>query len=137
LLRNLERCVDEAFAELIHGPWRAVPVAAGWQPAIEVRETADEYLVLVDLPGIWPEDVSVHVENHTLVVHGKRSSQRQGQVGAVVYTECVQGEFLRRVPLPGVVDEAQFQTSFAQGLLLVTFSKRRAAGAKTARHEET
>ena len=126
LLRNLERCVDEAFAELIHGPWRSSPLAAGWQPAIEVRETSGEYLVLVDVPGLSPEEVNVYVEDQTLVIHGKQTSQWRGQAGAMIYTERVQGEFVRRIPLPGAVERSLLRSSFAQGLLLVRLPKRRA-----------
>jgi len=126
LLRSLERCVDEAFAELIHGPWRSLPSAAGWQPAIEVRETSEEYLVLVDLPGVTPEEVNVYVENQTVVVHGKRSSQRRGQAGAMIYTERTEGEFVRRIPLPSVVEGSLLQASFAEGLLFVRLPKQRA-----------
>jgi HSP20 family molecular chaperone IbpA len=97
LLRDLERRVDEAFAELMHGPWRGPSAAMGWEPAIDVRESPQEYLVLVDLPGVMPGEVNVQVEGRTLVVRGKRTSQQWAQAGAMIYTERLQGEFVRRV----------------------------------------
>jgi HSP20 family protein len=109
---------------LIHTPWRSA--AVGWQPAIEVRETSGEYLVFVDLPGMLPEEVSVHVEDRTLVVRGKQTSQRRGRAGAMIYTERAEGEFVRRIPLPGEVEGSSLQISFAQGLLLVRLPKGRA-----------
>jgi HSP20 family protein len=123
---DLERRVDEAFAELIHGPWRGPSAALGWEPAIDVHERPQEYLVLVDLPGVMPGEVEVHVEGQTLVVHGKRAAQHWAHSGAMIYTERFQGEFVRRIPLPGAVEAAGLQASFTHGLLLIRLPKRAA-----------
>jgi HSP20 family protein len=126
LLGDLERRVDEAFAQLIHGPWRSPSGAIGWEPAIDVHETHNDYFVLVDIPGVMPEEVRVYVEDQTLVVHGRRASQQLAKAGAVIYAERFQGEFVRRFPLPGDVDPANLQVSFARGLLIIQLPKPRA-----------
>ena len=126
LLGDLERRVDEAFAELIHGPWRGPSATTlGWEPAIDVHESQGEYLVLVDLPGVLPEEVGVYVEGQTLVVHGKRTARQWAKSGAMIYTERFQGEFVRRIPLPSAVEPSGLQVSFAQGLLLIQLPKPR------------
>jgi HSP20 family molecular chaperone IbpA len=73
-----------------------------------------------------PGEVRVHVEDQTLVVHGRRVSQQLTKAGAVIYTERFQGEFVRRIPLPGDVDPAGLKVSFAQGLLIIQLPKPRA-----------
>lgn len=123
LFGDLERRVDEVFAELIHGPWRVSSAALNWEPAIDVHETPEEYVILVDLPGVMPNEVRVHFEHQTLVVHGTRTSQQLSRTGTAIYTERFQGEFVRRIPIPGSVDSAHMQVSFVQGLLLVQIPK--------------
>lgn len=127
LLRNLERCVDEAFAELIHARWGA-GIAAAWQPAIEIHETAEEYLVVVDLPGVTPDEVRVRVDDHLLTIHGRRAAQRRGKAGEMIYSERTEGEFMRSIPLPSAVDPALSEIHFDQGLQIIRLTKRRSAG---------
>jgi HSP20 family protein len=94
-----------------------------WGPAIEVRESPHEYLVLVDLPGVLPEEVRVSVEGQTLVVQGTRTSHQWTQAGAMIFTERFQGEFVRRIPLPNAVDPSGLQLQFEQGLLFIRLPK--------------
>jgi HSP20 family protein len=123
LLGDIERRVDEVFAELIHGPWRSPSAVLGWEPAVDIHETGNEYTVLVDLPGVGPGEVNVSIEDQTLVVHGTRSSQKWAESGAMIYTERFQGEFVRRIPLPGPVDPAGLDVRSSQGLLLIQLPK--------------
>lgn len=123
LLGDLERRVDEAFAELIHGPWQGVSATLAGRPAIDVHESRDEYFVLVDLPGVLPTEVHAYVENQTLIVHARRASHEWTKSGTMIYTERLQGEFVRRIALPGAVDPSKMQFSFAHGLLLIQLPK--------------
>jgi HSP20 family protein len=124
LLGDLERRVDAAFAELIHAPWRSSPGVLSFEPAIELRESEHEYLVVVDLPGVMPDEVRVEAEERTLVLRGTRTSEQWAQADTMVYTERLQGEFVRRIPLPAAVVPSGLQVTFAQGLLLVRLPKR-------------
>lgn len=124
LLSDLERRVDEAFSALIHGPWNASSLG-NWEPAIDLSEGKDEYLVVIDLPGVTPEEVKVTVEGQVLIVHGRRTSQQWTQTGATIYAERFEGEFVRRIPLPDAVDHSRVETQFAQGLLFIRLPKRR------------
>jgi HSP20 family protein len=122
---NLERKVDETFAELIHRPWHSQQQRLGWVPPVDVRETAAEYVVIVDLPGVSPGEVKVWVEGHCVVVCGKRETERWVQTGSLVYTELKQGEFLRRIPLATAVDSTRLDVSAVHGLLIIRLPKHR------------
>ena len=59
---DLDRRIDQVFSELIHEPWGCDFGAAAWQPAVDVYETGDAYLIEVDIPGVPPENVEVQVD---------------------------------------------------------------------------
>src|SRR6476646_10320088 len=44
----------------------------GFTPALDIRETAEEYWLSFDLPGVKPEDVSIEVNDQMLTVSGTR-----------------------------------------------------------------
>jgi HSP20 family protein len=125
LLGDLERRVDEVFAELIHGPWRGPSAVLGWEPTVDIHETGNQYTVLVDLPGVVPGEVNVSIEDQTVIVHGTRSSEHWGKSDAMIYTERFRGEFVRRIPLQGPVDPAGLDVSSSHGLLLIQIPKLR------------
>jgi HSP20 family protein len=126
LRRDLDRRVDEVFVELIHSPWRGPSTAFDWEPAIDVCESPQEYLVLVELPGVMPGEVHVQVDGQTLVIHGTRTSQQWSQAGAMIYSERFHGDFMRRIPLPGAVEGSGLKVTFSQGLVLIRLPKRQA-----------
>lgn len=123
LLSNLERQVDAAFAELIHAPWRRAALSCTFEPAVDLRELEREYVVVVDLPGVLPDEVSVQVEDQTLILRGTRTAEHWAQAGTAIYAERVQGQFVRCLPLPRPVDRTQLDVSFAQGLLFIRIPK--------------
>jgi HSP20 family protein len=46
------------------------------RPACDILETADELLLLADMPGVKSDDVDVRFENGELTIHGRRSNIR-------------------------------------------------------------
>jgi HSP20 family protein len=49
------------------------------QPRVDILENDDELLLLVDLPGVKPEDVDIRFENGELALHGRRQPQSPGK----------------------------------------------------------
>ena len=46
--------------------------SGGWTPLADVYETAEGFVVQIEVPGIAEEDIEVHVDGDTLVVKGQR-----------------------------------------------------------------
>ena len=53
-------------------PGAAPPASGGWMPLADVYETAEAFVVLMELPGIGEEDVEVPLDGDRLVVRGER-----------------------------------------------------------------
>lgn len=120
---NLEQQIDQAFDELIHRQWGMGP-RASWQPDIDVYETADAYLVEADVPGVTPEDIQVHVEEHSLTISGSRRSDIVEQSAHSVRVERRKGEFSRRFYLEHAVDPSNVQRTHTEGTLHLVIPKR-------------
>ncbi|HEY8551020.1 MAG TPA: Hsp20/alpha crystallin family protein [Vicinamibacterales bacterium] len=101
-------------------------VGAGWAPPVDVFETADAYVVVVELAGLEPGDFDVQATDETLTVSGRRG----GEVGDVrfLHVERGYGEFSRAFAFPERIDVRAVSASFRNGLLTVTVPKRPSAG---------
>jgi HSP20 family protein len=99
----------------------------GFVPALDVRETEDEYLVFVDLPGVKSEDVVVELSDQALTVSGSRAPVETGEPQRL---ERPSGSFVRRLTLPKGVDSDKVVAEYKEGVLELRIPKRAEAKAK-------
>ena len=103
------RLLDEMFRTSGNG--RRV---TGFTPPLDVCETEDEYLVLVDLPGVKSEDVTIEFNDQVLTVTGTRVAVETGESQLV---ERPYGSFVRNLTLPKGVDSEQIKAEYHDGVL--------------------
>lgn len=94
-------------------------------PPVDVIETPDEVLVLVDLPGVEPQAIEVTLVGNMLTIQGSCpvSLMQPGQT--VHRTERPVGRFERSLPLPCPVDGAQVSAHSNQGVLTIRLTRQR------------
>jgi HSP20 family protein len=118
--------VDELFEELVYRPW-AISGRPGWRPPLDLHETADAYLVVIDLPDVAPEEVRVVVGERDLVVAGLRqSAPPEGVLSQRCERPC--GPFERTVNFPQAVDARQARAEYRRGTCHIHLPKKRPAG---------
>ena len=98
--------------ELLRG-WNANQ-ATGFSPPLDVRETDDAYLVLVDLPGVKVDEVTLEVSDRVLSISGSRAAV---ETGDVQLSERPFGSFVRTLTLPQGVDEDKIAADYTDGVL--------------------
>ena len=121
---RLSQEVDRLFDELIHRPWGSVRTAAeDWSPQVDLYETDAAFILEADLPGVQPQEVSIVIENGTILLQGQRSVTRRVAQGSLHYGERRSGSFLRRIPLPVSVDHTNMRVECVNGVFRVTLPK--------------
>ena len=91
-------------------------------PATDIYETPGELVLVVDLPGVKPEGLSVTVEDNVLVIRGVPPAA-EPEPGEVLLQEFATGEFYRAFQLPADFDTANVQASLKQGVLTLRLPK--------------
>jgi HSP20 family protein len=86
----------------------------GYTPVLDVRETPDEYLALVDLPGVKSEDVTIEVNDQVLTISGMRVPVETGETQLV---ERPYGSFVRSLTLPKGVNSDEIRADYKDGVL--------------------
>lgn len=95
-----------------------------WSPAVDVFETAEEFVLTAEVPGIEREQIDLQVKDQMLLLKGQRSLA--GEVSQQVYhrLERPSGVFERRFSLSEDIDGDKVRASLNQGILTVTLPKR-------------
>lgn len=108
---------------------------ADWTPSVDVSETDTEYRIRAALPAVDKNDVTVTVENGSLVMRGERKARREEANERVHRVEIAQGSFYRSFAMPSDADADKVKAQYHDGMLDVTIHKipsKKPAGRKVA-----
>jgi len=94
-----------------------------WAPAVDVRETAEEFFVRMDLPGVASKDVKVSVFEDTLTVSGERRESTEAKDVKWHYVERSHGSFERRFQLGKTVQADKVSATYQDGVLEIRVPK--------------
>jgi HSP20 family protein len=120
---DLGQRIEQAFSELIYEPWGRGIERKAWQPAIDIYETDDAYLIEADLPGVPPDSVAIRVDGERLTICGTRQSVAWLQEGRSIRIERARGEFCRSLHLEHRVDVEHIDKQYEHGILRVRLPK--------------
>ncbi len=115
---------------------RHEPVSPAWSPNADIFEGPDGLLVRVELPGIAPDAVDLHVDDQVLVIRGVRRDPQGGETAAGYRFRQMEidfGPFERVLPLPFPIDGAHAHASIEHGLLTIRLPRAAAARARHVR----
>lgn len=98
----------------------------GWQPAIDISDEKDHYLVKADLPGLKKEDIKISVEDNILTIRGERRHEAEKKEKNYYRLERSYGAFERRLTLGDVKSEA-ISAKYLDGVLEVSIPKAESA----------
>jgi HSP20 family protein len=93
-------------------------------PALDLSETDAALEIRLDLPGLKPEGIDVHLSGGTLTVSGERVEETGEKDRTIHRSERRTGRFSRSVTLPCGVDEDAASAQYRDGVLIITLPKR-------------
>ena len=96
----------------------------GWRPSLDLYETADEFIVLIDLAGIQPQELEVVVESQNVRISGNRCRPRQENVTRVHHMEIDFGPFSHALRLPSQVNPDGASSTYRDGFLMINLPKQ-------------
>ena len=125
--------LDGLFDELLR-PALVWEGSAAPQIRVDVKETAEAYVVHAELPGVKKEAIEVEIEGNEVSIAAEIGAKRENRDGEKwLRTERVFGKSARRFALPQEIDEGRADAKFADGVLELTLPKKApAAGRKIA-----
>jgi HSP20 family protein len=105
----------------------ATEVAGTWEPPVDIYETDDAIVLQVELPGVSKDAVNVELHEHTLRLSGERTREPAGTGGQYHREEGRYGAFQRAFRMPTIVDEANIQATYTDGVLALRLPKQATA----------
>lgn len=99
-------------------------VSAQWSPPVDIYETGEAFVMLVEVPGVDQEDIALEISDDTLVMRGERPLNTVDPSLSYHRIERANGVFQRSFRLPTGVDSEQVRAIYRDGVLEVVVPKR-------------
>jgi HSP20 family protein len=122
-LESFSTRLNQMLGQPVESGRREDGVFADWSPALDIEERDQEYLVKTDLPDVKKEQVKVGIENGVLTIEGERKYEKDETTKRVHRLEREYGKFVRRLAMPGEVDQPKVAAEFKDGVLTVHLPK--------------
>lgn len=113
---ELDRLFEAPLART--GQW-----LSGWNPALDVRENKENFVVRVEVPGMKKEDIDVSLVDGTLTISGERKQETEHKGTEVHRSERFYGRFERSIALPAAVASDRIGAQYKDGVLTITLPK--------------
>jgi HSP20 family protein len=114
---TVRRLFDDPFgADLLAPELRVFPPA-------EITETAEEFMVTAETPGMTRDDLQIDFEKGILTIRGEKEDKQEQKDRRYHLVERAYGSFQRSFSFPGSVDSEKLTADFSDGILTVHLPK--------------
>jgi HSP20 family protein len=134
---SLRREIDRLFDDFEWGSWRSPfrralfdvepflrgEVKWGKVPAVDVVDTATNYEITAELPGLDEKDIEVKFSDGTLTIRGEKKEEKEEKKKDYFMSERHYGSFQRSFTVPDGIDPEKIEAAFKNGVLTVTLPK--------------
>ena len=94
-----------------------------WNPAVDLYEKDDYYVIKAELAGVNKEDIAIDLKDRVLTISGERSYENEVKQENYYRRERSYGKFQRAFTLPADVDSDKIKAEFKDGLLQIEVPK--------------
>ena len=94
-----------------------------WDPAVDLYEKDDHFIIKAELPGIKKDDIKVDLKDRVLTLSGERTYDNEVKEENYYRRERSYGKFQRAFTLPVDVDSEKIKAEFKDGVLQIEVPK--------------
>jgi HSP20 family protein len=122
-LKNLERLVarDPLLRDIVNPMLPASRKGGRFSPAVDVVETDDSWILLLELPGVPKDALHVRLDGTRLTISGEKPANRPGRAKVA---ERDTGPFSREFLLPFQVVAEGIHAKLEDGVLTVVLPRQ-------------
>jgi HSP20 family protein len=130
---EMERMFEESVRRLLPqagGAGDEEGAASLLRPSIDISEGRKAYTVSAELPGVEADDVSIEIEDQTLVIRAEKRSESDEEEEGYHWVERSYGVAQRVLSLPDDAEGDKVEARFRNGVLKLRIPKRPARASR-------
>jgi len=109
------------------------PASSQTMPAVNIRETANDYVVEMVSPGLNKKDFKVELDNHMLTISYEKETSNEDKEDQYTKREFIYSSFQRSFTLPKSVESNKIEANYKDGILNISIPKKEEAKKQASR----
>ena len=105
-------------------PVRAANASTSSFGSVEVRD--DSFEITLEVAGYSPDEISVRVNNHELIIHGERKDEQEHD--AIIGKSVQYEQFTRKFDLPDDVDPNTLSSRYSKDKIIIVAPRKKKVG---------
>jgi HSP20 family protein len=131
-ITRARREMEHLMQHMIGQPFSLLhPMPSKWRPNVDVFESEESVIVVIELAGVNRENVSLTYDDGKLYVNGVRKDEIPYRNRKYCQMEINYNDFERVVYLPENIEVARITAKLNNGLMIVEAPKRKPEGPKS------
>jgi HSP20 family protein len=102
-------------------------------PKVNIKETADSFIVDMAVPGLKKSDFQIHLDNQVLSISTETTEENEQKQENYTRREFGYSSFKRSFNLPESVNDEKINANYNEGILSILLPKKEEAKQKPAR----
>ncbi len=94
-----------------------------WTPRADISETEEHVTIVLDLPGVKPDQIDVQCEKGMLSIKGERLFSGDVPERKHYRVENIYGPFERYFEIPRTLETTKVEATYRDGVLSLVFPK--------------
>ena len=143
-IMQLHREMDRLFNNTLHNFPGMLNSSSDWpemsstdlSPSLDIKDTDDNYLINLEIPGVAKEGVDIRVDGNTLTISGEKKQEKTEEKENYHCIERRYGSFTRTLSLPQDANVDNIDAKFKDGVLMVTIKRKAISKPKEAKKIE-
>jgi len=124
-MRRMQKRMNRMFRGFDEDPWdiEEEDLSEYRKAWVDARESDDEYVIAVELPGVDKEDIKININDGVEIRVEKKKEDKKKSGESYSYEKSYIG-FYRRIPLPENADGENMKAEYKNGILKLKIKKK-------------
>lgn len=120
---QIQEEINKIFGEILSHLKISSSREYNFSPNMDIVETKNEILVLMEAPGLEPEEINIHLSGRWLIIEGEKKHQSIEGKPKFLLMERNWGKFYKAIPIPAPINSHTARAILEKGLLKIIFEK--------------
>jgi HSP20 family protein len=110
---------DDRDFSLIRRDRRVIPSGRLWNPAADVYQSEEGWIVKIDLAGICSDELEIQINDSVLRISGCRRDTYYREGFVYQQMEITYSRFEKTIQFPAPIEEASLKHDYRDGFLII------------------
>lgn len=120
---QIQEEINKIFDEILRHLKISSSREYSFSPNMDIVETKENIIVIMEAPGLSPEEINIHLSGRWLIIEGEKKHQPLEGTPKFLLMERSFGKFYKAMPIPSPINTHTAKATLEKGILKIVFEK--------------